>query len=61
MAAPLSQPVSSAYINSGFGATPEWLNKEDNAWQLAAATLVGIQSMPGLVILYGSIVKKSGR
>nr|DAD28081.1 TPA_asm: hypothetical protein HUJ06_029549 [Nelumbo nucifera] len=39
-------------------AVPEWLNKGDNAWQMTAATLVGIQSMPGLVILYGSIVKK---
>lgn len=39
-------------------ASPEWMNKADNAWQLTAATLVGIQSVPGLVILYGSIVKK---
>jgi Amt family ammonium transporter len=39
-------------------ASPEWLNKGDNSWQLTAATLVGIQSVPGLVILYGSIVKK---
>ncbi|KAG5029857.1 hypothetical protein AAZX31_05G183300 [Glycine max] len=37
---------------------PDWLNKGDNAWQMVSATLVGIQSMPGLVILYGSIVKK---
>lgn len=37
---------------------PKWLSKGDNAWQLIAATLVAIQSMPGLVILYGSIVKK---
>ncbi|KAK4560234.1 hypothetical protein RGQ29_009132 [Quercus rubra] len=39
-------------------ASPNWLNKGDNAWQLTAATLVGLQSVPGLVILYGSIVKK---
>ncbi|KAJ9696025.1 hypothetical protein PVL29_008336 [Vitis rotundifolia] len=39
-------------------ASPEWMNKGDNAWQLTAATLVGLQSIPGLVILYGSIVKK---
>ncbi|PIA31609.1 hypothetical protein AQUCO_04900125v1 [Aquilegia coerulea] len=38
--------------------SPEWMNKGDNAWQLTAATLVGLQSIPGLVILYGSIVKK---
>ncbi|XP_008243169.1 PREDICTED: ammonium transporter 2 [Prunus mume] len=39
-------------------AVPDWLNKGDNAWQLTAATFVGLQSMPGLVILYASIVKK---
>ncbi|KAL9675242.1 hypothetical protein QQ045_003443 [Rhodiola kirilowii] len=39
-------------------AVPEWLNKGDNAWQMTASTLVALQSMPGLVILYGSIVKK---
>jgi Amt family ammonium transporter len=39
-------------------AVPDWLNKGDNAWQMVAATVVGMQSMPGLVILYGSIVKK---
>ncbi|KAG0467758.1 hypothetical protein HPP92_017086 [Vanilla planifolia] len=38
--------------------SPEWLNKGDNAWQLAAATLVGLQSIPGLVLLYSGIVKK---
>ncbi|KAJ4845015.1 Ammonium transporter [Turnera subulata] len=38
--------------------SPEWLNKGDNAWQLTAATLVGLQSVPGLVILYGGGVKK---
>lgn len=39
-------------------ASPNWLNKGDNAWQLTAATLVGLQSIPGLVILYGSVVNK---
>ncbi|KAK4382711.1 Ammonium transporter 3 member 1 [Sesamum angolense] len=39
-------------------ANPSWMNKGDNAWQLTAATMVGLQSIPGLVILYGSIVKK---
>ncbi|XP_031498876.1 ammonium transporter 2-like [Nymphaea colorata] len=39
-------------------AVPSWLNKGDNAWQMTAATLVGLQSVPGLVILYASIVKK---
>ncbi|XP_071702131.1 ammonium transporter 2 member 3-like [Rutidosis leptorrhynchoides] len=48
-------------LPSGFlpdEAAPEWLNKGDNAWQLTAAALVGLQSVPGLVILYGSMVKK---
>ncbi|XP_062231631.1 ammonium transporter 2 member 1 isoform X1 [Phragmites australis] len=49
--------ASSAYA-ANLPAVPEWLNKGDNAWQLTAATFVGIQSMPGLVVLYGSIVKK---
>ncbi|KAK7263004.1 hypothetical protein RJT34_30588 [Clitoria ternatea] len=39
-------------------ASPGWNNKADNAWQLTAATLVGLQSVPGLVILYGSMVKR---
>ncbi|XP_066331774.1 ammonium transporter 3 member 3-like [Miscanthus floridulus] len=48
--------VPLAYQSSS--SSPEWLNKGDNAWQMTSATLVGLQSMPGLVILYGSIVKK---
>ncbi|KAL7166158.1 hypothetical protein ACSBR2_036937 [Camellia fascicularis] len=39
-------------------ASPKWMNKGDNAWQLVAATLVGLQSVPGLIILYGGAVKK---
>jgi Amt family ammonium transporter len=31
---------------------PSWLNNGDNAWQLTAASLVGLQSIPGLVIIY---------
>jgi Amt family ammonium transporter len=37
---------------------PEWLDTGNNAWQLAAATFVGLQSIPGLTILYGGVVKK---
>jgi Amt family ammonium transporter len=36
----------------------DWLNSGNNAWQLAAATFVGLQSIPGLTVLYGGIVKK---
>uniref|UniRef100_A0A7N2M1Z5 Ammonium transporter AmtB-like domain-containing protein n=1 Tax=Quercus lobata TaxID=97700 RepID=A0A7N2M1Z5_QUELO len=39
-------------------ASPPWNNKGDNAWQLTATTLVGLQTDPGLVILYGTVVKK---
>lgn len=38
-------------------AAPEWLNNGDNAWQLTAATLVGMQSVPGLMILYAGFMK----
>jgi ammonium transporter, Amt family len=37
---------------------PQWLDTGDNAWQLAAATFVALQSIPGLTVLYGGIVKK---
>ena len=39
-------------------ASPQWLDTGDNALQLAAATFVGLQSIPGLTVLYGGIVKK---
>jgi Amt family ammonium transporter len=31
--------------------TTDWLDTGDNAWQLTAASLVGLQSVPGLVVL----------
>jgi ammonium transporter, Amt family len=37
---------------------PPWLDTGDNAWQLTAASLVGLQSIPGLVVLYAGIVKR---
>src|SRR5258708_25948839 len=37
---------------------PAWLNPGDNAWQLTAATLVGLMSVPGLVVLYGGVMQK---
>jgi ammonium transporter, Amt family len=37
---------------------PTFVNAGDNAWQLTAATFVGIQSIPGLAILYGGVVKR---
>ena len=38
--------------------SPQWLDTGSNAWQMAAATFVGLQSVPGLTVLYGGIVKK---
>jgi Amt family ammonium transporter len=38
--------------------SPKWLDAGDNAWQLAAGTFVALQSIPGLTVLYGGIVKK---
>jgi ammonium transporter, Amt family len=37
---------------------PPWLDTGDNAWQLSAASLVGLQSIPGLVVMYAGIVKR---
>ena len=37
---------------------PDWLNPGDNTWQLVAATLVGLMSIPGIAILYGGLVQK---
>ena len=37
---------------------PSWLNTGDNTWQLTAATFVGLMSLPGLAVLYASIVQK---
>jgi len=39
-------------------AKPDWLDTGDNAWQLTAASLVALQSVPGLLILYAGMVKK---
>src|SRR2546430_17109541 len=35
-----------------------WLNPGDNAWQMTAATLVGLMSVPGLAVLYGGGMQK---
>jgi len=35
-----------------------WLNPGDNAWQMTAATFVGLMSLPGLAILYGGVMQK---
>ena len=37
---------------------PSWLGTGDNAWQMTAATLVGLMSIPALAVLYGGLVQK---
>jgi ammonium transporter, Amt family len=36
----------------------EWLSEGANSWQMTAATLVGLMSIPGLVVLYGGVMQK---
>jgi Amt family ammonium transporter len=47
---PLSIPGSNSTV-------VPWLDTGNNAWQLTASTLVGLQSVPGLAILYAGVVK----
>ena len=37
---------------------PSYINTGDNTWQITAATFVGLMSLPGLAVLYASIVPK---
>ena len=37
---------------------PTWLSPGDNAWQLTAATFVGLIERAGLVVLYGGVMQK---
>jgi Amt family ammonium transporter len=39
-------------------AYPHWLNTGDNTWQLVAATLVGLMSLPGIAVLYGGLMQR---
>src|ERR1700712_4829140 len=36
----------------------EYLSEGANSWQMTAATLVGLMSIPGLVVLYGGVMQK---
>ncbi len=59
-AAPAAAPAAAAAAAPAgtWVAAPAWLNPGNNAWQLAAATFVALQSIPGLMILYAGLVKK---
>lgn len=54
-----TQTTSSSNL-SGYppASVPSWLDTGSNSWMLTAATLVGLQSLPGLVIFYGGLSKK---
>src|SRR5436309_12118057 len=47
-----------ATIGAISGAYPTWLSPGDNSWQMTAATLVGLMSVPGLVVFYGGVMQK---
>jgi Amt family ammonium transporter len=40
-----------AYNWTTYADPSEWLDTGDNSWQLTAGSLVGLQSVPGLVVL----------
>src|SRR3954471_15594209 len=42
----------------GSASSMEYLSEGANSWQLTAATLVGLMSVPGLVVLYGGVMQK---
>jgi Amt family ammonium transporter len=50
-------PGSSPWNSSAPLSTGGYVGSGDNAWQLTAASLVALQSVPGLVVLYAGIVK----
>ena len=41
-----------------FSPYASWLSSGDNAWQMTAATLVGLMSIPALAVLYGGLVQR---
>ena len=51
-------PVPPGQGDPCYTSVPPWLSPGDNAWQLTAATLVGLMSVPGLVVLYGGVMQK---
>jgi len=53
----MSTDGSDGWVNGTY-TQPAWLDTGDNAWQLTAASLVALQSVPGLMILYAGIVKR---
>ena len=51
-------PLKSSSMTTNPLGFPSWNIPGDNAWQLTAASLVGLQSIPGLAVMYAGLVKK---
>lgn len=49
---------NAAVGNSNACSDPSWLDTGDTAWQLTAATFVGLMSIPALAALYAGLVPK---
>jgi Amt family ammonium transporter len=54
---------NAAYVGNSLPKNPScsdanWLDTGDTAWQLTAATFVGLMSLPGLAVLYAGLVPK---
>jgi Amt family ammonium transporter len=54
---------NAAYVGNTLAKPPacadrNWLDTGNNAWQLTAATFVGLMSLPGLAVLYAGLVPK---
>jgi ammonium transporter, Amt family len=50
-------PAPNASTLAALAVQPKWENPGDNAWQVTAASLVALQSVPGLAVLYAGWVK----
>src|ERR1700709_1404804 len=53
-----SPTKSRKWRHMSWNAYPSWLVSGDNAWQMTAATFVGLMSLPGLAVLYGGVMQK---
>jgi len=52
--------ITRAQSLSGYpqSSVPNWLDTGSNAWVLTAATLVGLMSVPGLMLFYGGLTRR---
>jgi Amt family ammonium transporter len=52
------QQLLSKYSSFSNYSVPFWLDTGSNAWMITAATLVGLQSIPGLALYYAGLTKR---